>query len=112
MNEFSHYQEAMVDGKRYSLTKMPSNQHIVCYFTSLTNDKLPKDILSPVGSFLSGTLTLSRDETKKLVESYTFNYLMDAESPKKVSIKKEEEKLTEDHFKDALIDFKVNWLSK
>lgn len=111
LNEYSHYKEAMVDGKKFNAIKTLSNVH-VCFFNSLPSDKLPKNLLCSVGSFLSGSMSISKDDVKKKVENFPFKYVIDVETHKKSVQKVQDEKPLEDQFKEALIDFKINWLSK
>lgn len=67
------------------------------------------------GSYLQGTLTFSKDEIGKKVDSHIFKYIISEPAKKNSSpaTKTEKEKTTKwDEYQEAIRDLKCNYLAK
>ncbi|ESO86457.1 hypothetical protein LOTGIDRAFT_129137 [Lottia gigantea] len=75
--------------------------------------RLPKGVLA--GQYLSGTITLSKDDAYKKGVTYPFKYVL-TESPKKSNNKKKEkekekEKTKEEEYNEAYLDLQSSWIA-
>jgi tripeptidyl-peptidase-2 len=112
---------ALTGARKFSCVNLPPGHICPVYVAPLPDDKLPKSTSS--GHFLSGTLTLAKDELGKKADTITFKYTL-PESPKKTKSngatknkdkdkeKTDKEKTKEDEYAEALRDLKITWIPK
>uniref|UniRef100_A0A1B6LQD6 Tripeptidyl-peptidase 2 n=1 Tax=Graphocephala atropunctata TaxID=36148 RepID=A0A1B6LQD6_9HEMI len=110
VDAYGNQSQALVGGKKLTLGILPSGKHTLpIYIAPLASDKLQK--IGTTGHYLQGTITYSKDEIGKKVDSYPFKYIL-VEPGKKSSSKNNNEKTKQEEYDEALRDLQVSWLSK
>ncbi|QQP38425.1 Uncharacterized protein FKW44_018993, partial [Caligus rogercresseyi] len=116
-------------GKKVTSFNLPAHKKLPLFICPLNSDKYVKH-LSGLGQYLSGTMTLAKDEIGKKCDVYNFKYIIpelpkkdkktsDARKPKSDKPSTSEtdgnDNLAQkkiDEYNESLRDFKVGWLAK
>ncbi|XP_033760966.1 tripeptidyl-peptidase 2-like [Pecten maximus] len=102
-------------GKKLNSFTLQQNQICPLFVTPTATDKLPK--AAKAGCFLTGTITLLKDDLLSKASSLPFRYAL-TESPRKVKNggkekgDKAKEKTKEEEYAEAIRDMKINWIPK
>lgn len=108
---YPSHAQALVFGKKLSGGTVPAGKYrLPLYISPLHGEKSLKNI--SVGQYLTGSLTLSKNELGKKVDTYSFKYILSDLSCKKNSTNNKPEKTKWEEYQDALRDLKTNWLAK
>lgn len=113
LNTYYRKREALIKGKKCSQVRLNPGRWMPVYVTGLPDENWPKGVLLNPGSFLHGSFKVT-DAVKTVLLNHPFKLVIDAlpNNNKKASPDKEPSKNTEGDFQDALLDFKLSWLSK
>nr|AYV89095.1 tripeptidyl-peptidase II [Tetranychus truncatus] len=109
---YPSYKELLLEGKQFANQSIGEKKQLNAFIRSFAADKIPKNLPSISGSYLCGSISLDKDEGKKKTQDYPFYYVLDPEAPKKAVKEAVEEKPVEEQYRDALVDFKANWIAK
>ncbi|XP_059484190.1 tripeptidyl-peptidase 2 isoform X2 [Neocloeon triangulifer] len=146
LDVYTSHSQALVAGKKAQPVSLAPGSTQPIYITPLPNEnnhrKRPDSMWSlkgaTMGQYLSGTISLAKDEIGKKVDLYSFRYILPPEPPKKQSNNgskvaaaaaaaaatcssssaeskegsKEKERSKADEFNEALRDMQISWLSK
>lgn len=111
----SHGQAMLASGKKFAPLVARPGAQVPVFLAPLPCDKLPKGCSA--GHFLTGTVTVTKDEQGKKVAVYPLTYHV-GELPKKSSScsscakNSTEEKNLDQEYQDSLRDLKVFWIPK
>ncbi|XP_037509766.1 tripeptidyl-peptidase 2 [Rhipicephalus sanguineus] len=111
----SQGQAMIASAKKFAPLMTRPGAQVPVYLAPLPSDKLPKG--SSAGHFLTGTLSVTKDEQGKKVALFPLVYHI-GEMPKKNSCaslsakNSSEEKDLDQEFRDALRDLSITWLTK
>ncbi|XP_011256902.1 tripeptidyl-peptidase 2 isoform X2 [Camponotus floridanus] len=115
---YANQSQAIIGGKKMVAAFIPLGHILPLYIAPLSNESNTENKVSKYatpGSYLQGTLTFSKDEIGKKVDSHTFKYIISEPAKKNSSpaTKTEKEKTTKwDEYQEALRDLKCNYLAK
>ncbi|KAG0430430.1 hypothetical protein HPB47_022708, partial [Ixodes persulcatus] len=113
LDVYRGHAQALVGGKKFAGVTARPGSRLPVFLTPCPCDKLPKGC-SP-GHFLTGSVTICKDEQGKKVAVFPLTYHI-GELPKKSSsstkVASSEEKTPELEFQEALRDLKISWIPK
>ncbi|CAN8022247.1 unnamed protein product [Ixodes persulcatus] len=113
LDVYRGHAQALVGGKKFAVVTARPGSRLPVFLTPCPCDKLPKGC-SP-GHFLTGSVTICKDEQGKKVAVFPLTYHI-GELPKKSSsstkVASSEEKTPELEFQEALRDLKISWIPK
>uniref|UniRef100_V5IDQ3 Tripeptidyl-peptidase 2 n=2 Tax=Ixodes ricinus TaxID=34613 RepID=V5IDQ3_IXORI len=113
LDVYRAHAQALVGGKKFAGVTARPGSRLPVFLTPCPCDKLPKGC-SP-GHFLTGSVTICKDEQGKKVAVFPLTYHI-GELPKKSSsstkVASSEEKTPELEFQEALRDLKISWIPK
>ncbi|XP_014239284.1 tripeptidyl-peptidase 2 isoform X2 [Cimex lectularius] len=103
---------AVLQTKKLNSGLVPSGTYrLPIYISPIQNEKTLKNITP--GQYLTGTLTLSKNDLGKKVDTYTFNYILSDLTKKSTNNSKNSpEKSKWEEYQEALRDLKTSWLAK
>jgi len=125
---FANKNHAVVNGgKKFSSSILNRGTEVALYCALLSDDKLPKGWSA--GHYLTGTMSLAKDDAVKKAVSYPFKYVLTESASKKSSSKSnmknaevaksadatseaDEKKKLEEEFHNAVRDLKLQWIPK
>ncbi|XP_060602891.1 tripeptidyl-peptidase 2-like [Ruditapes philippinarum] len=115
---YGSWQAALTGGKKMNSTSLKKTDLCPVFTAPIPDDKIPLVKTATAGCYLSGTITLLKEEPAKKASSLPFKYVI-TESPKKNNKSngkdkndKNKDKTKEDEYKEALRDLRITWLSK
>lgn len=84
MDFYDHYNQCLIGGKKFTSAVCKSSVPRVLYVAPFAQEKLTKSNLPSNCAWLSGTITLAKDEAGKRVDTQEFTYVLSpAENSKK-----------------------------
>ncbi|XP_023932445.1 tripeptidyl-peptidase 2 [Lingula anatina] len=105
---------AMIGGKKFQCFLLKKGYKYPVFIAPIPDDKLPKGVAA--GHFLSGTISLAKDELGKKADVYPFKYTVTEVAKKnnnnKNNGKDKKEKTKEQEYAEALRDLKLSWMPK
>ncbi|KAL4219860.1 tripeptidyl-peptidase II Tpp2 [Mactra antiquata] len=115
---FSTWQAALVSGKKLNSISLKKSDLLPVFAAPLQEDKITVIKTPCQGCYLTGSMTLMKDEPSKKASAIPFKYVM-TEAPKKNNktngkdkSDKNKNKTKEEEYREALRDLKISWLSK
>ncbi|KAL3846837.1 hypothetical protein ACJMK2_017791 [Sinanodonta woodiana] len=116
---YGTWQNAMVGGKKLSSLYLHKKEIYPIFTAPIPDDKIPKS--ASAGSYLSGSLTLWKEDPMKKASNLPFKYMI-SDCPKKSNsskgngskdkAEKNKEKTKDEEYAEALREIKISWLSK
>ncbi|XP_077513162.1 tripeptidyl-peptidase II isoform X1 [Amblyomma americanum] len=108
----THGQAMLATAKKFAPIMARPGTRLPVYLAPLPCDKLPKGCSA--GHFLTGTVTVTKDEQGKKVAVFPLTYHIGELPKKSVSCAKNssEDKSPDQEFQEALRDLKVSWVAK
>lgn len=112
---YGTWNAALTGGKKQNSMSVKKSQLVSLFTAPLPDDKLPKGVVP--GAYLTGCLTLMKDEPAKKASSIPFRYIVTEAAKKnnkngKDKAEKKKDKTKEEEFNEAQRDLKVSWISK
>ena len=116
---YSSFAQASIGGKKCNTLSVHAGTTVPIYLASPgSNDKHAKNAM--LGQYLSGTLTLAKDEAGKKADTYTLKYILNDVAKRDKNGQKStggsgsasKKNATESNFAEALADFKIGQLAK
>uniref|UniRef100_A0A2R5LKX2 Tripeptidyl-peptidase 2 n=1 Tax=Ornithodoros turicata TaxID=34597 RepID=A0A2R5LKX2_9ACAR len=111
LDVYGSHAQALIGGKKFASTTAHPGACVPVYVTPSPCEKLPKGC--NVGHFLTGTITVCKDEQGKKVATYPIQYHV-GELPKKNSKSPSngEEKTPQQEMEEAVRDLRISWVAK
>ncbi|KAG7310304.1 hypothetical protein JYU34_003059 [Plutella xylostella] len=104
--------EALTGGKKFNSATVPTGGILPLYLSSIPSDKISRSNLT-VGQTLTGTITFTKDELGRKVDTYELVYVVPEPPKRNNNNNKEKEKGNPyEEYLNAMKDFKTNWMGK
>ncbi|CAG9136289.1 unnamed protein product [Plutella xylostella] len=104
--------EALTGGKKFNSATVPTGGILPLYLSSIPSDKISRSNLT-VGQTLTGTITFTKDELGRKVDTYELVYVVPEPPKRNNNNNKEKEKGNPyEEYLNAMKDFKTNWMAK